>query len=239
MAGLLKLIKAQTQVALRNKQIILCYYIIPLIFFFIFGAVLVKMDASAKESLPVSMTIFSISMGTLLGLSESINSLMKVEYFKAFYVMNVRIYKIILAEQISCGIHMIVQSCLIIILSRIFFDSGLLFQNTKCIFALFLYLIFVILVSSIIGLIAKGKNVVMVLGQLCFFITVFLGGIMFPISFLPELLQKIANVIPASMVISIRDNIDEYAFYKLALSVLLTLMMYVGAYWLKLKFNKE
>lgn len=234
MDGFIKLLIVQTKVALRNKQIVLCYYVIPLLFFLIFGSVLVKMNANARDGLPVSMVMFSVSMGTFLGLSVSLNELMKEEYYKAFRVMNVSIYKIILAEQISCGIHMVIQGLIIMVCSSLIFGSKLAMMDNETMVALMLYLIFNIEGSTVIGLMARNRNVLMVLGQLCFFITIFLGGIMFPISYLPNVLQKIANVLPTAAVVNIRDKIGDGNLSQLLVSVAVILAIYIVVYQVKL-----
>lgn len=178
-------------------------------------------------------------MGTFLGLAVSINSLLKEEFFKAFRVMNVRVYKLILAEQISCAIHLIIQGLLIITCSSLIFGSELILTDVEIMSALLLHLIFVILASSILGIIAKNKNVLVVLGQLCFFVIIFLGGIMFPASFLPGGLQKAASVLPASVVINIRDGVGDGNLLQLLITVVVILVLYIIAYQVKLNSDVD
>lgn len=52
---------------LRNKEILIMYYIVPLVFFLFMGGIFTSILPGADKTLIQSMTVFGVSMGGLLG----------------------------------------------------------------------------------------------------------------------------------------------------------------------------
>lgn len=57
----------QWRLDLRNKGILTTYYIVPLIFFGFMGSIFSSINPQSKDTLIQSMSIFSITMGAILG----------------------------------------------------------------------------------------------------------------------------------------------------------------------------
>ncbi|SDF38442.1 ABC-2 type transport system permease protein [Fontibacillus panacisegetis] len=56
----------QWKLDFRNKNVVLTYYVVPLVFFAFMGGIFTSIDPLAKQTLIQSMTVFGVSMGTLL-----------------------------------------------------------------------------------------------------------------------------------------------------------------------------
>ncbi len=52
---------------LRNKGILLTYYLLPIVFFLFMGLIFTSIIPNTEKTLIQSMTIFGISLGALLG----------------------------------------------------------------------------------------------------------------------------------------------------------------------------
>ena len=57
----------QWKLDFRNKGILLVYYIIPLVFFLFMGGVFSSINPESKNTLIQSMSIFTVTMGAVLG----------------------------------------------------------------------------------------------------------------------------------------------------------------------------
>ena len=57
---------------LRSRSLFITCYLVPLLFFFMMGSVFTSIMPEYQDTLIASMTIMSVSMGSLLGLSSSV-----------------------------------------------------------------------------------------------------------------------------------------------------------------------
>ena len=57
----------QWKLDIRNKGMILTYYLVPLVFFGFMGGIFASINPLAKDTLIQTMTVFAVSMGAFLG----------------------------------------------------------------------------------------------------------------------------------------------------------------------------
>ena len=57
----------QWKLDLRNKDILLTYYLIPLAIFVFMGGIFTSINPTAKETLIQQMTVFGVTVGAILG----------------------------------------------------------------------------------------------------------------------------------------------------------------------------
>ena len=58
----------QWKLSLRNREVLIVYYLVPLVFFLFMGGVLTSIMPGANETLIASMTVFGVTMGGVLGM---------------------------------------------------------------------------------------------------------------------------------------------------------------------------
>lgn len=66
----------KTKLDIKSTQILTVYYLVPIIFFMVMGAVFTSVMPESKNTIIESMTIFSITMGAIIGTPASI-----IDYF--------------------------------------------------------------------------------------------------------------------------------------------------------------
>ncbi|WP_230203599.1 hypothetical protein [Bacillus massiliigorillae] len=99
-------VSLQWKLDLRNKGVLLTYYVVPLVFFFFMGGVFTSIDPLAKETLIQSMTIFGVTMGAFLGSPTPLIELFGSEIKKAYKVGGIPLWTAIVNNFISAFIHL-------------------------------------------------------------------------------------------------------------------------------------
>lgn len=188
----------QWKLDLRNKGILLTYYVVPLIFFGFISGIFISINPASKETLIESMTVFGVTMGAILGsptpLTEHYGSALK----KAYYIGGIPLYIPAINNMISAFIHLYIMSMTIFFIAPIAFDTTV---PTNLIFY-FISLAFFIIVSltigTLLGLFFKSASKLTMISQFIFLPSLMLSGIMFPSDMLPETLQNIGKILPAT-----------------------------------------
>lgn len=67
MSAFLYGIIVQWKLDLRNKGILLTYYIVPIVFFLFMSGIFTSVDPMAYKTLISSMTVFGVTMGSIIG----------------------------------------------------------------------------------------------------------------------------------------------------------------------------
>ena len=67
MKAFLNYLWIQFKMDLRDRGTLLNFYLVPLVFFFVMGAVFSSVTPLMKTTLAATMTIFAITMGAVMG----------------------------------------------------------------------------------------------------------------------------------------------------------------------------
>lgn len=209
MSELIYSIWLQCKLDVRNKNVLISYYILPLIFFLVMGSVFSKIDPLSKEKLVQSMSILAISMAAFLGTPVTLVEFFSSDTKKTYKVGNIHLWLILLTTFISALIHMMIVSIIIYIAAPIIFDSTTP-SNPGMYFALLILVISVCtIIGMSIGLIAKNNTTMTLYSQMAFLPSMLIGGIMFPAEMLPDILGKIGKIVPATHAIKILTSLDN------------------------------
>jgi len=182
---------------IRNKSVFLTYYVIPIIFYGFMGTIFTSINPEARDTLIQSMTVFAITMGTLLGTPTSLLELYSDNIVKAFKVGGIPLWMPVVNNFISGFIHLGVVSIIIFFSAPIIFNAKV--PNNILIYfvVLSLFLIVSLFIGSLLGLYIKSVSKLTMFSQLIFLPSLMLSGIMFRTDMLPNILEKIGIVFPA------------------------------------------
>ena len=86
----------------------------------------------------------------------------------------------------------------IVLLAPILFEATLPTQLPFFFLALAIYIIVSLSIGSVLGLMVKNQAKLTMIAQLVFLPSIMLSGIMFPIDLLPDFLETIGRIFPAS-----------------------------------------
>ncbi|KOS68180.1 ABC transporter [Lysinibacillus contaminans] len=198
MSAFLYGIGLQWKLDFRSKGILLTYYIIPLIFFLFMGGIFTSIDPNAYKTLIQSMTVFGVTMGAIIGTPTSLVEFYNSDIRKAYRVGGVPLWTGAVNNFISGLIHLSIMSIILFFIAQIVFDASVPSNLFRYFVTLELFIITSLSVGVILGLFVKSTSKLTMVSQLVFLPSVMLSGIMFPIDMLPNFMQMIGKVFPAT-----------------------------------------
>ena len=188
----------QWKLDIRSKSLLVTFYIVPLVFFLIMGGIFTSVIPEMGSTLIQSMIVMSVSMGAFLGLPPSLVEIYGSDIKKIYNANGVPIYLGLLTMVFSAFVHLMMTCIVILLLAPILFKAILPTQLAIFLLSLTIYIIVSLSIGCILGLTLKNQAKLTMLAQLVFLPSIMLSGIMFPISLLPDFLQVIGRLFPAS-----------------------------------------
>lgn len=188
----------QFKLDIRSKTLLITCYVVPLLFFALMGGIFTSIMQDMEQTLIQSMSIMGISMGALIGLPPSVAEVCGSDIKKVYQANGVPLYVGLISMFLSSFIHLMIMCAIIYGIAPVAFNAILPSDP----WAYFLSLAVVVAVSLSIGcalgLAVKNQAKLTMFSQLVFLPSIMLSGIMFPADFLPEILNTIGKIFPAS-----------------------------------------
>lgn len=198
MNGFLYSLTLQWKLDIRSKSLLVTYYIVPLIFFLLMGGIFTSVMPEMGSTLIQSMIVMSVSMGAFLGLPPSLIETYGSDIKKIYKANGVPIHLGLVTMVISAFLHLMITCMVILLLAPILFKANLPSQFPLFFLALAIYIFVSLSIGSILGLTVNNQAKLTMIAQLIFLPSIMLSGIMFPITLLPDFLQAIGRLSPAS-----------------------------------------
>lgn len=188
----------QWKLDIRSKSLFVTYYIVPLIFFLLMGGIFTSVMPEMGSTLIQSMVIMSVSMGAFIGLPPSLIETYGSGIKKVYKANGVPIYLGLVTMFISAFVHLMITCIVIVLLAPVLFEATLPTKLPFFFLALAIYIIVSLSIGSVLGLLVKNQAKLTMVAQLVFLPSIMLSGIMFPIDLLPDFLEAIGRIFPAS-----------------------------------------
>lgn len=164
----------QWKLDLRNRDVLLTYYLVPLVFFLFMGGILTSLDPGAKETVIPAMSVFAVSMGAFLGAPVPLTALYGSETKKAYQVGR------------------------ILLLAPPLFDASLPPHLPLYLGTMALFLFSCLCLGTALGLFFQTSSRLTMVAQVFFLPSIMLSGALFPAAFLPDPLRLAGRLFPAS-----------------------------------------
>jgi ABC-2 type transport system permease protein len=227
----------QLKMDLRDKGTLLNFYLVPLVFFFVMGAVFSSINPLMKATLAASMTIFSVTMGAVTGSPAPIVKMRESGTLRAFKVNGIPGAAVLSVQAISAFLHLLLVSVIIYVASPLAFHS-----DTPKVPWLYFAVLVVFLFASIgigllIGVAARGQSVATMLSMIVFMPSLLLSGIMFPANMLPKMFLWAGRIFPATHALqsffglAYQTETNLNAVLSLGIVAGIGLLMYGTAIW--------
>jgi ABC-2 type transport system permease protein len=198
MKGFLYGIILQWKLDLRNKGILLTYYIVPIIFFGFMGGIFTSINPEAYKTLIPSMTVFGVTMGAIIGSPTPLVEFFYSDIKKAYTVGKIPLWSAVANNFISAFIHLFIMSLILLFIAPIAFKATIPSNIPLYFVTLALFIATCLSVGMVIGLFIKSTSKLTMISQLVFLPSIMLSGIMFPSDMLPYFLQGIGKILPAT-----------------------------------------
>lgn len=198
MKAFIKYLGIQMKIDLRDKGILMNFYLLPLVFFFVMGAVFSSITPQMKATLAATMTIFSLTMGAIMGTPGPIVKMRESGTLRAFRVNGIPSAAVLAVQALGAFIHLLIVSVIIYIAAPAAFHSDVP-KNPLLYFAvLAVFLAASIGIGMLIGAFSKSQSFATMLSMAVFLPTILLSGIMFPASMLPKAFLWAGRIFPAT-----------------------------------------
>lgn len=188
----------QWKLDLRNKEVLLTYYVVPLVFFGFMGGIFTSINPLAKETLIQSMTVFGVTMGAFLGAPTPLVELYGSEIKKAYKLGGIPLWVAAVNNFISSFVHLFIMSFIIFLIAPIAFHASTPTALPNYFISLIIFIMSCLSVGTVLGLFIKKSSKLTMVSQFLFLPSVMLSGIMFPSTMLPEILQNVGKIFPAT-----------------------------------------
>lgn len=183
---------------MRSKTLLITCYIVPLLFFAVMGGIFTSVMPQAKETLIQSMTVFGVTMGTLIGLPPSLVEIYSTDIKKVYKANGVPLHLGLVLTNISAYIHLFIMSVVLYFAAPIAFNAEIPDNPGRYFISLAVFIAVSLSIASIIGLAVKDQAKTSIVSIIVFLPSILLSGIMFPIDLLPKAFQTAGKIFPAS-----------------------------------------
>lgn len=212
----------QWKLDIRNKGIILTYYVVPLVFFGFMGGIFTSINPDAKMTLIQSMTIFAVTMGAFLGSPIPLVELYNSDIKKAYKVGGIPLGIAIINNLISGFFHLFAVSLIIFFIAPIVFNASVPDNLLLYFIVLAVFIFTCLLIGTVLGLFVKSMARLTMVSQFLFLPSIMLSGIMFPTEMLPKIFEYVGKIFPATWayINMCKDNFSELSIIPLILIVI-------------------
>ena len=198
MRAFLNQLAIQLRMDIRDKGTLLVFYVVPLGFYAVVGAVFSSVNPEIKPVLSATMAIFAVSMGAFIGLPPSLVRLKEGGILRAYQVAGIPSFSVLLSIAASALIHLTVVALIISSSAPMLFGAEQPLYLGGFLVVLVTLLLACAPIGVLIGAIAKSQATAMMISQAVFMPSLMLSGIMFPANLLPAPLRILGNVFPTS-----------------------------------------
>lgn len=220
----------QWKLDLRNKGILLTYYVVPLIFFGFMGAIFTSINPMAKDTLIQTMSIFGVSMGALIGAPTPLVEMYGSDIKKAYKVGGIPLWTPAANNFLSAFLHLFIMTLVIFFIAPIAFNAKVPDNTLVFMLSLAFFIIVSLSVGTALGLVIKSISKLTMLAQLIFLPSIMLSGAMFPATMLPDVLQAAGKIVPATWALIIMTS-DAPTIGMILPMVLMLIVMLVVSAW--------
>ncbi len=113
----------QFKLDIRNKNMLVTCYLVPLVFLMIMGQIFASINPESKQTLIQTMSIMGISMGAIIGLPPSILEMYSTDIKKMYSSNGIPLYFGVMTLVVSAFIHLLILSGIVYIISSLVFDA--------------------------------------------------------------------------------------------------------------------
>ncbi len=198
MSGFLYGVALQWKLDLRSKTMLITCYAVPLLFFAVMGGIFTSVMPDSRETLIQSMSVFTVTMGALIGLPPSLTEIYRSDVKNAYQANGVPLSLGLFLTNISAFVHLLIMSFILYVIAPVAFDAKIPAHPGTYFVGLITLIAVSLSVASIIGLAVKNTANTSMLSILLFLPSTMLSGIMFPSNMLPKVFVIAGKLFPAT-----------------------------------------
>jgi ABC-2 type transport system permease protein len=183
---------------IRDKQLLLMNYLLPLGFYLMMGGVMPGINPPFLETLIPAMVVFGIMAATLLGVPDPLVKAREDGIFRSYKINGVPSISILIIPLLTIMLHLLIVTVIITVSAPILFNAPVPVNWLNYIVTFIATAVACACLSVLIGVISSSTRMTVLWSQLVFLPSMLLGGIMLPNNLLPEAVGKVARILPTT-----------------------------------------
>jgi ABC-2 type transport system permease protein len=181
---------------MRNATLLMMNYLFPLGFYALIGLVMTQINSAFKESMIPAMVVFVAMASMLLGLPSPLVEQREAGIFRTYKINGVPALSILTIPALTTMLHTLIASTLIVATAAPLF-GGVLPTNWAAFVLIALLTVFTLgALGALIGVVSANSRATVLWSQLIFLPSMLLGGLMLPLSMLPESVLVVSALLP-------------------------------------------
>lgn len=183
---------------LRDRTLLLMNYLFPLGFYLLMGALMGQVNPGFKETMVPAMTVFALLTSTVLALPGPLVAARESGVLRSYRTNGVPVISVLAIPALTTILHAAAVATIIAITAPVLFGAiaptnwlgyALTFMASAVACAGF---------GVLVGIIASDSRAVMLWSQLIFLPSMIIGGLMLPVSMLPNTMARFAWLLPSA-----------------------------------------
>lgn len=181
---------------LRDRAMLLMYYLFPLMFYGMLGAIMPGINPFFSESMLPAMVVFAAMASAFLGLPAPLVMARESGVLRSYRINGIPRTAITVIPALAHVIHVSVVSTIILLSAKPLFGGTM--PQSGPLFLLVAALIIISMASygTLLGVIAPNSRMLVFLGQMIFLPSTIIGGLMFPSELLPGAFRHVSLLLP-------------------------------------------
>lgn len=198
MTALLYHFTFEFKTGLRTQSQLLMNYLFPLLFYAMMGLVMTQINPPFAQTMVPAMVIFGAMASVVLGLPGPLVEGRELGIYRSFKINGVPAIAILTMPALSAIFHVLIVAVIITVTGPLFFGGVAPVDWPAYVAITLLTVAALATLGLLIGVIAKDSRSTVLLAQLIFLPSMLLGGLMLPISLLPESMRRVAGLLPSA-----------------------------------------
>lgn len=183
---------------LRNPMLLFINYLFPLGFYAMMGVVMTQINPGFSETMVPAMVVFSIMAGAILGLPSPLVDSREAGIYRSFKINGVPALSIIAIPMVTTIFHVLIVSTIVALTAPPFFNGVAPLDWGAFALVAVVTAFTCGALGALIGVISANSQATVLWSQLIFLPSMLIGGLMMPLSVLPENVRPFAALLPTT-----------------------------------------
>ena len=181
---------------LRNSTLLMMNYLFPLGFYAMMGVVMTAVNPLFTQTMIPALVIFASLSSAVLGLPSPLVESREAGIYRSFKINGVPAPSILAIPTLTTIIHVLIVSVIITLTAPLLF-KGVAPVNWGAFLLLTLLTAFTSgAMGALIGVVSASSRATVLWSQLIFLPSMLLGGLMMPLSVLPDSVRRFSALLP-------------------------------------------
>lgn len=183
---------------LRNSTLLFMNYLFPLGVYAFLGLVMTQVNPFFVDTLVPAMIVFVILGGTILGLPSPVVEAREAGVYRSFKINGVPAASIVAIPVLTTTFHAMIAAGIVALTAVPLFGAVAPTHWWPIAGVAALMAFTCSAIGALIGVVAANNRATTLLSQLIFLPSMIIGGMMLPLSMLPESVQRFAGLLPSA-----------------------------------------